>query len=281
MRRAGGRALLVPPGEPDPSGLLDAVDGLLLTGGGDIDPSRWDGPAHETVYHDVDRVRDDLELDARAARRRARVPDDVHLPRYAGLNVALGGRCTCTSRTSSARALQHRVMPPRARPRTASPSMRTPRSRGSWGRRDIEPMSWHHQAVDRLGDGLARRRVGAGRDRRSGRARRTSLAHRRAVAPGADARRRTRPRRRCLTRSSAAACCVQRVMTASTAKSALITGAAGEIGRESALLFAARGCARRRRRSGRGPRGVGRRRHRRGRRRRDRRARRRVEGRRL
>ena len=38
VRRAGGRVLLIPPGEPDVDGLLDLVDAVVLTGGGDLDP---------------------------------------------------------------------------------------------------------------------------------------------------------------------------------------------------------------------------------------------------
>jgi len=61
VRRAGGRAVLVAPGEPDPAGLLDVVDGLVLTGGGDIATARWDGPEHETVYM-TDEARDSFEI---------------------------------------------------------------------------------------------------------------------------------------------------------------------------------------------------------------------------
>src|SRR4051794_36170848 len=51
--------------------MLDIVgqaDALLLTGGGDVDPGRYDATAAPEVY-DLDPVRDSLEIDAfRAAR---------------------------------------------------------------------------------------------------------------------------------------------------------------------------------------------------------------------
>ena len=102
--------MLVPPGEADPAGLLDDVDGLLLTGGGDIDPSRWDGPQHETVYQ-TDLVRDDLELElARLAVARG-FPTMCICRGLQVLNVALGGSLHVHVPDVVGDAVQHRVMP--------------------------------------------------------------------------------------------------------------------------------------------------------------------------
>jgi putative glutamine amidotransferase len=152
VRRAGGRAVLVPPGEPDPSGLLDAVDGLLLTGGGDIDPSRWDGPTHETVYQ-TSLDRDDLELAL------VRLAVDRGFPTMCicrgiqVLNVALGGSLHVHVPDVVGDAVQHRVMPlgPILHRIAVDADSTLARIMGTT---DIEPMSWHHQAIDRLGDGL-------------------------------------------------------------------------------------------------------------------------------
>src|SRR5690606_16063823 len=61
VRRAGGLALLLPPGETSVEDVLAACDGFVLTGGGDVDPTLYGGRAHPTVYG-VDRVRDDAEI---------------------------------------------------------------------------------------------------------------------------------------------------------------------------------------------------------------------------
>ncbi|HEY9647494.1 MAG TPA: gamma-glutamyl-gamma-aminobutyrate hydrolase family protein, partial [Chroococcidiopsis sp.] len=61
VRRAGGIPVLFPPGEPQGDRLLATVDGLLLTGGGDIHPDRYDGALHPTIYR-LDAERDDFEL---------------------------------------------------------------------------------------------------------------------------------------------------------------------------------------------------------------------------
>src|SRR3989442_3870154 len=42
--------------------LWEGLDGLVLTGGGDIDPARFGEPRHPTVF-DLSPARDDLEID--------------------------------------------------------------------------------------------------------------------------------------------------------------------------------------------------------------------------
>ena len=86
---AGGVPLLVPPGAA-PDETLDAVDGLIFSGGSDLDPELYGEPAHaETVG--VVRERDDFEL----ALMRAALARDLPLLAICRgsqvLNVALGG----------------------------------------------------------------------------------------------------------------------------------------------------------------------------------------------
>jgi putative glutamine amidotransferase len=46
VERAGGRALLVPPSEEGVEETLDALDGILFSGGSDIDPSQYGHEPH-------------------------------------------------------------------------------------------------------------------------------------------------------------------------------------------------------------------------------------------
>lgn len=63
MEAAGGRPLLVPPSEEGVEETLDALDGLLLSGGSDIDPDVYGAEPHpETTEVRPDRDRAELAL---------------------------------------------------------------------------------------------------------------------------------------------------------------------------------------------------------------------------
>ena len=60
---AGGRALLVPPSDDGFEETLDALDGLVLSGGGDLDPALYGAEKHEhTGGIDPQRDRSELAL---------------------------------------------------------------------------------------------------------------------------------------------------------------------------------------------------------------------------
>ena len=61
VRSAGGVPILIPAGEPDSSTILSRLDGLILSGGGDLDPEIYNGASHVTIYN-VDRERDRSEI---------------------------------------------------------------------------------------------------------------------------------------------------------------------------------------------------------------------------
>ena len=63
VERAGGRALLVPPGDDGVEETLDALDGLILSGGNDIDPAAYGAEPHaETGGVRPERDRAELAL---------------------------------------------------------------------------------------------------------------------------------------------------------------------------------------------------------------------------
>jgi putative glutamine amidotransferase len=59
VHRTGGRAVLITPDEPD-TDVLHSLDGIVFSGGGDIDPANWGAEAHPET--DSDPVRDAAEL---------------------------------------------------------------------------------------------------------------------------------------------------------------------------------------------------------------------------
>jgi putative glutamine amidotransferase len=63
VERAGGRALLVPPSAEPPDETLEALDGLLFSGGNDIDPASYGHEPHpETIGTRPERDRGELAL---------------------------------------------------------------------------------------------------------------------------------------------------------------------------------------------------------------------------
>lgn len=90
VRRAGGIPVLIPPGEAQVTALVARLDGLILTGGPDVDPDHYDGLPHKMIYG-IDPERDTMEL---ALARLVAAQDQPTLCICRGaqvMNVALGG----------------------------------------------------------------------------------------------------------------------------------------------------------------------------------------------
>lgn len=91
VERAGGVPLMLPITAPEHAAEVVArLDGLVLSGGGDVDPSLYGAPADPAVA-DVDRGRDDFEIALIHAARAARLPVLAICRGIQILNVALGG----------------------------------------------------------------------------------------------------------------------------------------------------------------------------------------------
>ena len=58
--RAGGEPLLIPPGVTPPV-IIERLDGIVLSGGGDIDPRRYGQQPHRSVER-LDGQRDETEI---------------------------------------------------------------------------------------------------------------------------------------------------------------------------------------------------------------------------
>jgi putative glutamine amidotransferase len=90
IERAGGRALLVPPSDEGVEETLDALDGLLFSGGSDLDPETYGAEAHpETAGVRPDRDRAELALLEAALARD--MPVLAVCRGFQVLNVARGG----------------------------------------------------------------------------------------------------------------------------------------------------------------------------------------------
>ena len=156
VQDAGGIPLLLPPHlTPDVQATLwQRLDGLVLTGGGDIDPARFDQPRHPKT-DEVAPARDELEL---VLTRRAL---DDEIPLFAicrgiqVLSVALGGTLLQDLPSHRPSAIVHSQREPRDEPTHVVKIMGEGTRLGRvLGALEVSVNSMHHQAIDRLGFGL-------------------------------------------------------------------------------------------------------------------------------
>ena len=156
VQEAGGIPLLLPPhlGTDVRAALWERLDGLVLTGGGDIEPARFGEPRHPKT-DDVAPARDDLELDLT---RRA-LDEDVPLFAICRgiqvLNVALGGTLVQDLPSERPSAIAHSQREPRHEATHAVKVMGEGTRLGRvLGSLEVQVNSMHHQAIDQLGFGL-------------------------------------------------------------------------------------------------------------------------------
>ncbi|HEU5277625.1 MAG TPA: gamma-glutamyl-gamma-aminobutyrate hydrolase family protein [Gaiellaceae bacterium] len=90
VEQAGGRPLLVPPSEEGVQETLDAVDGLIFSGGSDLDPEHYGAEAHPETFG-VHPERDRAELDLLNAALDRDMPVLGICRGIQVLNVARGG----------------------------------------------------------------------------------------------------------------------------------------------------------------------------------------------
>jgi putative glutamine amidotransferase len=146
--RAGGNEAMVAPRivtDDAIDDLLDRVDGLVLVGGGDIDPAQYGQTQHETVY-DVFPESDSLELTLARRAVHLGVPTLAICRGMQVLNVALGG--TLQQHLDDHLLPIHRTGVTHAVDVVAGSrlSQVSPTFDACW--------SYHHQVVDGVGSGL-------------------------------------------------------------------------------------------------------------------------------
>jgi gamma-glutamyl-gamma-aminobutyrate hydrolase PuuD len=147
VERAGGRAVLVPPDAEGSEEVLDALDGLVFSGGNDLEPDEYGADAHPaTVGTNPERDRGELALLQAALERD--LPVLAICRGFQVLNVARGGDIV-QHLPDLVGHEEHREIPGEFSEHAVrvDPSSRI-------GEVDGAVKSHHHQAVGRVGDGL-------------------------------------------------------------------------------------------------------------------------------
>lgn len=155
VRAAGGIPIaLVPGAEDEVPELLDRIDGLLLAGGGDVEPLRYEGGDHDTVYG-VDPDRDAFEIALVRAAHQRRMPTLCVCRGMQIMNVALGGTLIVDIASEGPGLIEHRRIDVSAMTRQHSVSIEAGSSTAiALGAEDLEVNSLHHQAIRDLAPGL-------------------------------------------------------------------------------------------------------------------------------
>jgi putative glutamine amidotransferase len=152
IRRAGGIPILLPPGELHQDELLERLDGLVISGGGDVEPARYQGADHAAIEH-IDPERDASEIELAQMVVESGLPA-LNICRGAQvLNVALGGTLIEHLPDEVGDEIDHRATPEGYVYHSVAVA---PDSRliEIIGHSEIKSASWHHQAVRQLAPGL-------------------------------------------------------------------------------------------------------------------------------
>ena len=112
IRRAGGDPIEVAVGSESPDHLLARVDGLLLTGGGDVDPALY-GEARHATFEAAETGRDEYEIALARAAVAKGIPFLAICRGMQVLNVAMGGTLFQDIPSQVTGALEHSVPQPR------------------------------------------------------------------------------------------------------------------------------------------------------------------------
>ncbi len=155
VQQAGGVPVPLPPQISAASleQLGAGLHGLLLTGGGDVDPALFGEAPHHTLY-DVAPARDTLETAALTLALRRGLPVLAVCRGIQVLNVALGGSLYQDVGTDPGTQIPHSQTEPRDQPTHKVKVTPGSRLAETLGADELEVNSMHHQAIKRLGRGL-------------------------------------------------------------------------------------------------------------------------------
>lgn len=152
VRRAGAIPLVIPPQPENAEELLSRLDGVLLAGGFDCDPSIYGEECHPSCER-MDTRRQENDLALAAAARRHGVPTLGVCLGLQVMNVAAGGTLIQDIASQHDTEIQHASIP-EDRARHDVIIEQGTQLAGFLPASELNVNSSHHQAVKTLGEGL-------------------------------------------------------------------------------------------------------------------------------
>ncbi|MAW76238.1 MAG: peptidase C26 [Planctomycetes bacterium] len=157
VRRAGGTPLPFPPGEQDPDPWVETLDGLILAGGGDVDPSNYlddfDPSMASSPPERVNPDRDGTELQVLQLAMERKIPILAICRGCQLLNVHLGGSLHLHVPDQFGDQITHGV-PAHSFGKHSVELVSGSSLEAKLEATSFEIFSSHHQAVDRVAEGL-------------------------------------------------------------------------------------------------------------------------------
>jgi putative glutamine amidotransferase len=157
VRRAGGEPVEVADTQEAPAAIVARVHGVMLTGGGDVDPALYGETPHAT-YQPAEPGRDAFEIGLAKAAIAADVPLLAICRGMQVLNVAMGGTLVQDVPSEIAGALNHSIREPRFH---IAHEVWVSRDSRLWSimadkldGESLQVNSRHHQAVKRVAPGF-------------------------------------------------------------------------------------------------------------------------------
>lgn len=153
LNRAGASVVMIPPvPDLDAAAILSRLDALVLSGGGDIEPTRYGGRTHEEVYN-LFPERDHAEMAIAQWALQQRLPTLAICRGLQIVNVACGGSLHVHVPDVYGDSVAHRVAPRNSVDHVHNIEADS-RLAAVLGQREVIARSWHHQSVDRIGEGF-------------------------------------------------------------------------------------------------------------------------------
>lgn len=153
VRRAGAVALLIPPGETDYPTLMNTLDGVIMSGGGDINPMSYKGTCHKEV-NNISNDRDNFEFNLATHIFKNNMPTLAICRGAQLINIALGGSLHEHLPDEFGSIVDHResATTPDRHDVIVKAESRLAKIMG-----DLKPeiVSYHHQSIKNLGRGLS------------------------------------------------------------------------------------------------------------------------------
>ncbi|AFY85837.1 MAG: putative glutamine amidotransferase [Chroococcidiopsis cubana SAG 39.79] len=145
IRSAGGVPILIPAGEPNLAAMFAQLDGLVFSGGGDIDPDMYNGVCHPTIYN-IDPERDRSEISLAQLALATEIPILGICRGLEILVVATGGSLIPHLPDEFGEVIAHRADQALSTEHTVKIAPDTHLAQ-IVGTLEVPVVSWHHQAV--------------------------------------------------------------------------------------------------------------------------------------